>query len=285
MTWRHVAVAWVACVPMIVSAAHASEPAAVDKRARVKRPLWELGAGVAALRFPDYRGSDESGAYLLPLPYVVYRGDFLKADREGARAVLVDVERFEVEMSVSASVPTRSRSNAARNGMPDLPPSFEVGPKLNVSLLRVPDRNMKLELRMPVRAVVTVESSPHSVGRTFEPSLNLDFLRNGWNIGLQAGPLFGDRRRHAHVYGVDPAFATPQRPAYRAGGGYAGWQALASTSRRFNGTWLGAFVRYDDLRGAVFADSPLVRRNHAFTMGVGVAWVFASSSVLVETDD
>jgi len=151
--------------------------------------------------------------------------------------------------------------------------------------LRSPDRRLKLELRMPVRSVFTVESSPRSAGTTFEPSLNLDLVREGWNIGLQAGPLFGDRRRHEHVYGVEPAFATPQRPAYRARGGYAGWQALASTSRRFGGTWVGAFVRYDSLRDAVFADSPLVRRDHALTMGVGVAWVFASSSVLVATDD
>jgi MipA family protein len=272
-------------VSILAYAADASEPARGDKPARVQRPLWEIGAGVAALRFPDYRGSDESGGYLLPLPYVAYRGKFLKADREGARAVLVDVERFEVEMSVSASVPTRSRNNAARSGMPDLPASFEVGPKLNISLWRVPDRGMKLELRMPLRTVVTVESSPHSVGTTFEPSLNFDVVRERMNVGMTVGPLFGDRRRHAHIYGVDPEFATPERPAYRASGGYAGWQALASTSRRFEDTWIGAFVRYDNLRGAVFADSPLVRRDHAFTVGVGVAWVFASSSVLVDADD
>lgn len=265
-------------------AADASEPA-TDKASGGQRPLWELGAGVAALHFPDYRGSDESGAYLLPLPYVVYRGKFLRADREGARAVLVDVERFEIELSVSASVPTRSRSNAARSGMPDLPPSFEVGPKFIFGLLRSADQRMKLDLRLPVRAVFSVESSPRSVGTTFTPNLNLDLVRHGWNIGLQAGPLYGDRRRHEHIYGVEPAFATAQRPAYRASGGYAGWQALASTSRRFARTWVGAFVRYDNLRGAAFAPSPLVRRDHAFTMGVGVAWVFASSSVLVATDD
>ena len=277
------AAAWLcaACTP--VCAADANEPA-VDSALGAK-PLWELGVGATVLRFPDYRGSDESGVYLLPLPYAVYRGRFLRADREGARAVLVDVDRFEVELSVSASIPTRSSTNAARTGMPDLPPSFEAGPKLNVALLRSPDRRTKLELRMPLRAVVTVESSPRSVGTTFEPSLNLDFVRNAWDIGLQAGLLFGDQRRHEHIYGVDPAFATPQRPAYRAPGGYAGWQALAWTSRRFAGTWVGAFFRYDNLHGAVFADSPLVRRDHTFTMGVGVAWVFASSSVLVATDD
>ena len=275
---------WLGTVPLAACAADAGDRAA-DAPSSVRRPLWELGIGVAALQFPDYRGSDETGTYLLPLPYVVYRGQFLRADREGARAVLVDADRFEVELSVSASVPTRSRSNAARNGMPDLPPSFEVGPKLNVALWRSADRQAKLELRLPVRAVFTVERSPRSVGTTFSPNLSLDLVRNGWNIGLQTGPLYGDRRRHEHIYGVDPVFATAQRPAYRAGGGYAGWQALASTSRRFAGTWVGAFVRYDSLRGATFAASPLVRRDHALTMGVGVAWVFASSSVLVASDD
>ena len=52
----------------------------------VPRPLWELGVGVAGLRLPDYRGSDQSRGYVLPLPYIVYRGTWLKADRDGARA-------------------------------------------------------------------------------------------------------------------------------------------------------------------------------------------------------
>ncbi len=37
-----------------------------------EKPLWELGAGVTALYFPDYPGSDQSGAYVLPFPYFVY---------------------------------------------------------------------------------------------------------------------------------------------------------------------------------------------------------------------
>ena len=86
-------------------------------------------------------------------------------------------------------------------------------------------------------------------------------------------------------YGVDAAYATPQRPAYRARGGYAGWRALTALSRRVGSVWMGAFVRYDSLRGAVFADSPLVRRDHEVTAGIGVSWVFATSSQLVGTDD
>jgi len=73
-------------------------------------PLWELGLGVAALQLPDYRGSDQSSNYLLPLPYVVYRGKWLRADRDGARALLIETARAKLDVSVAASVPTRRAS-------------------------------------------------------------------------------------------------------------------------------------------------------------------------------
>ena len=34
-----------------------------------RRPLWELGAGVAAVQLPDYVGADVSHRYLLPVPF------------------------------------------------------------------------------------------------------------------------------------------------------------------------------------------------------------------------
>ncbi|HKX42842.1 MAG TPA: MipA/OmpV family protein [Burkholderiaceae bacterium] len=274
---------------LTTAAAHAAGPEitsdAPAEPPGVQRPLWELGLGVAGLRLPDYRGSDQYHAYALPLPYVVYRGKWLRADREGARALLLDANRVKVDVSVAASVPTRSRDNAAREGMPDLAATGEIGPNVNVTLFRATDRSMKLDLRLPVRAAVTFESSPRFIGATFSPNLNLDLINvaGGWNVGLLAGPLYGNRKYHAHFYGVDEQYATATRPAYQAPGGYAGWQALAATSRRFGNTWVGAFVRYDSLAGAVFADSPLVRSTHAVTAGVGISWVFARSSELVTT--
>ena len=249
-------------------------------------PLWELGLGVAAVRLPDYRGSDQSNAYLLPLPYGVYRGKWLRADRDGARALLVETDRVKVDVSVAASVPTRSRDNAARQGMPNLAPSVEIGPNANFELFQSADRQLKLDLRLPVRAAIAVQRSPKAIGVTFSPNLNLDFKGvAGWHLGVLAGPLFGDRKYHEYYYGVDDADATPERTAYRARGGYAGWRALAATSRRFGRAWIGAFVRYDNLRGAVFEASPLVRRDHEVTVGVGVSWVFATSSQLVPSSD
>jgi len=253
----------------------------------VARPLWELGLGVAALRLPDYRGSDQSSTYLLPLPYVVYRGEWLRADRDGARALLLKAERVKVDVSVAASAPARSRDDAARSGMPNLPPTVEFGPNVNVELLQSADRRVRLDLRLPLRAPVTVQRSPHAIGLTFSPNLNVDFkgVGGGWNVGVLGGPLFADRKYHEYFYGVDAVYATPQRPAYTARGGYAGWQALAAVSRRFGSTWVGAFVRYDSLRGSVFNASPLVRQDHEVTVGIGVSWVFATSGQLVASDD
>jgi outer membrane scaffolding protein for murein synthesis (MipA/OmpV family) len=262
----------------------AAEPAPAGA---VKRPLWEIGLGVAGLSLPDYLGSDQSHAYLLPLPYLVYRGTWLKADREGARALLFDAQRVKVDVSVAASTPTRSGDNGAREGMPNLSGTFEIGPNLNVTLAASQGSRWKLDLRMPLRAAATIQRSPRFVGTTFSPNLNLDLggLRGGWNLGMLAGPVFADRRFQQYYYGVDPVYATAQRPAYAARGGYAGWRAVAATSRRFGNTWVGAFVRYDDLRGAAFADSPLVRRGSALTFGVGISWILASSSELVASTD
>jgi MipA family protein len=291
MTFRSVCAA--ALFVLACGASHAEGPveAGPDIDAGLnpggKKPLWELGLGVAGLRLPDYRGSDQSRGYLVPLPYVVYRGTWLKADRDGARALLLETQRVKVDVSVAASTPTRSRDNLAREGMPNLPAVGEIGPNLNYTLAGSVENRWRLDLRLPLRAAITLQRSPRFIGTTFSPHLNLDMggVAGGWNLGLLTGPLFADRKYHEHFYSVDAAYATPERPAYQAHGGYAGWQALAATSRRFGNTWVGAFLRYDSLRGAAFEDSPLVRRNSALTMGFGVSWILATSSELVASSD
>ena len=257
-------------------------------RAAVDRPLWELGAGAGVLHLPHYRGSDQSTTWLLPVPYVAYRGEIFKADREGARAVLLDAQRFDVDISASASAPTRSRDNRAREGMRDLKPTVEIGPNLNwtVARGRASRGEWKLDLRLPVRAAFSVESKSRLAGWIATPNVNLDVrTAGGWNVGLQAGPLFADRRLHGYFYDVAPADANALRPAYRAAGGYAGFNALAGLSRRDGQRWLGFFVKADSLSGAAFEDSPLVRRRNHWSAGVAVSWVFAQSSRLVSVDE
>jgi outer membrane scaffolding protein for murein synthesis (MipA/OmpV family) len=253
------------------------------------KPLWELGVGATALSFPDYRGSNQARGYLLPIPYVVYRGEILKADRDGIRSIFFNSESVEIHASAGASFPVDSKDNDARQGMPDLKPTAELGPAVDFTLWRSAAPGMKLTLRLPVRAGFTVERSPQYIGWVFSPRLNLD-IENvgglpGWNLGLLTSPVYGDDRFHSYFYSVPPAYATPSRPAYDARAGYGGTEFLAAMSKRFARYWVGAFVRYDVLTGAIFEDSPLVRTRGYFAAGIAVAWIFAESSQRVADSD
>jgi outer membrane scaffolding protein for murein synthesis (MipA/OmpV family) len=253
------------------------------------KPLWEVGAGLAAFTFPAYRGSDKQHNFLMPVPYFVYHGDFLKADRHGVRGSLFDTDRVDLTLSLSASPPTKSDDVAARNGMPDLKPTAEFGPEVDVTLWRSADRARFLKLRLPARAAFTLERSPQGIGWIFSPNLNLDITDlpalPGWNLGLVAGPIWATKKQHDYFYGVAPRYATAARPAYAADGGYSGRQFLISLSKRFDRTWVGAFARYDTLRGASFVDSPLVAKKSFAAAGVAVSWIIDESGTRVRVDD
>jgi MipA family protein len=255
-----------------------------------QRPQWEIGLGAAALSLPDYRGSDQSRGYLYPLPYVRYRGERLRLDdRRGlASLLLLDTDRVELDVSLNASQPAPSNQSTARQGMPDLDPTLEIGPLVKVKLWESPGRDRELSLQLPVRAAFTLPS-PEFIGWVFNPVIDL-YLRDigpggRWRLGMQAGPVFTDRRYNQYYYQVDPQFATATRPAYSASGGYGGTQFTLTTHRRFGPVWFGAFVRAYALQGAVFDNSPLVQQRSALYAGIGLAYVFAESKTLVESDD
>lgn len=263
-------------------------PGAVCAQGR-DEPLWEAGAGVAALHLPDYRGSSQSRAYALPVPYVVYRGDFLKADRHGVRGVFFASDRIDFNLSVGASLPVDSSRSRARAGMPDLRPSLELGPSVDLTLWRRADRRARLELRLPLRGAVTLESDPRYIGAQFFPHLNLDVNDAGgfagWNLGLLAGPVYTDRRYNRYFYSVAPEHATAARPAYDPGGGYGGAQFIAALSRRYRQFWVGGYLRYDTLAGATYAASPLVTSRRYAAGGIGLSWIFSESSRRVPVGD
>ena len=264
----------------IGAAAQAAEP---RQPGSAIEPLWELGLGVGGLRLPHYRGSDQSHNLLLPVPYGIYRGKIFRATREGARAVLVESDRVDVDLSVAASAPTSSSDNRARSGMPDLAATVAFGPNLNLTLARGP--TWKFELRVPVLAVYTLQRQAQMIGWTASPVLNLDLRWQGWDVGVQAGPMWASREYNAHFYDVAPAYATATRAAYRASAGNAGWRWTAGASRRYGQLWLGGFVRGDSVAGAAFEPSPLVKQRSALSFGLAMSWIFAVSDVRVAIDD
>lgn len=274
--WRWFTAALLTCVTGVSSAE--------------EKPLWELGFGFFLLTSPDYRGSDESRSYLLPFPYIVYRGDVIKISRSGIYSRLFETVRVNLDLSADGSVPTDSSKNLARQGMPDLDATFEIGPSLEICLWRSCTGDRKLQFRLPVRAVFSTDfGSIESRGGSAHPNLNFDMTNigpgRGWNFGVAAGPLYATERYHDYYYEVAPLYVTGTRPAYDARGGYSGSRVTLALSKRFQRVWVGAFARYDSLNGAKFEDSPLVRSDHAFMAGLSVAWVFAESERRVDAKE
>lgn len=238
--------------------------------------------GVAPLTMPSYRGSQTQEFYLVPMPYVVYRGDFLRVDREGIRGLLYETPRLRLDLSADGAIPAASEEGNVREGMPDLDPVGEFGPSINYLLHK--GKNIRMRLRMPVRAVFTSDLTfLDHIGWKAHPQLNIDFtdIFGKWSVGAVIGPIFADQEYHAYYYEVKPQYATKERPAYRPEGGYSGSCVLLSASRKFSNLWIGMFARYDNLSGAVFSDSPLVETRHSFMGGIGIAWMIGQSAQTV----
>lgn len=261
--------------------------AAVSNRADAEElPRWELGVGLGALSLPDYRGSDESSHRAVPLPYFVYRLEWLTADREGLRADFYKSDAFEVTLSFSGFAPFFSDDNEARAGMPSLNYMLELGPSIDVRLWRSADGNQRLGLVLPVRAAVELDGGVRYQGWTFTPRLAWSYRpsnHSDWNLILQAGPMYGSQRYNQYFYSVNDQYATASRPAYHATSGYAGGMAQVALSRRFGDIRIIGFVRGDNLDGATFEDSPLVKTRNNVTAGFFVTWTFMKSEDRVQS--
>jgi len=272
----------------VLLAAFSLQAAAADEGKDKQPPVWDFGLGIGAVSFADYRGADTTHVYVLPVPYLYYRGNFLKADRNGIRGKLFRQDWIELNISAAATTPVRR--NATRAGMPDLRSTVEIGPSIDLHLFKSADERIKFDVRLPLRGVFTVQARPHSIGAVFAPNAAIDIKDvlgfQGWYFGALAGPIFADHRYHDYFYTVAPSFATPQRPAYEASAGYSGSEFLVALSKRYPQFWVGAYVRHDTLAGAVFENSPLVKRDNYWASGVGMAWIIRQSKQRVDdTDD
>ena len=252
-----------------------------------EQPLWEIGIGAACMYLPDYRGSDEGKLYVLPYPHVVYRGDIFRVDKDRVSGRIFATNRMLLDMSFYGGVPVDSDDNDARRGMPDLDPTFEVGPSLRLTLLQGENSRYNLTVTVPVRAVFSTDfSSVRHEGWVLSPRMNLDLHDvipgTGINLGISAGPYFATKKYHDYYYTVDRIYATPSRPAYASKGGYSGSTLTMGLNRQFGSFLLNAFVSGDFLKGAEVEDSPLVTTKQSFMAGVTVVWIPFVSSTKVE---
>ncbi len=247
----------------------------INKASAQALPKWEAGLGLGGQVLRDYRGSKEGQVNAFPFPFVIYRGDFIKADRGGVRGEFLTNDRIEFTVSGEAALNGQSEDNELREGMPELESAFELGPSLNINLTGE-DFTRGWQLRLPLRAVTTVgRTGVHYEGYNFNPrfTYNQPKLFNRWLASFNVGVLYGSNRYHDYYYTVREEFVTPTRPRYEADAGFSGYYFKAGLSARKQDFWYGLSLRYDNLSGTTFEDSPLVETNDYFSFSFAVAWI------------
>jgi outer membrane protein len=246
-------------------------------------PLWEVGVFGVAGRLPHYRGSDEYQVYVLPLPFLIYRGEVVEADRDGARSIFWKRSWGELDFSFYGNPPVVN--DDAREGMPDLDPLVEAGPAWRLYLHRgqpTPD----IYLLAAVRGVVSISMNdlrPSYEGLRGVLGLYLKDYQlsreSPWKFGGSVGMDVADDTYNSYFYDVSDEQARPGRAAYRSSSGYGGFCLSGYVVRKLTRalSW-SVYARWDNINGAVYADSPLVRENNNVVLGTALAWTLAESS-------
>jgi outer membrane scaffolding protein for murein synthesis (MipA/OmpV family) len=251
-----------------------------------QEPLWDIGLGIGALGYEDYRGADSAHLFPIPVITIAYNGPIFKADKDGLHGSLLEQSWFDITLSFDATLPVSN--DATRSGMDHLDPTVEAGVSADFHLWKSADHAIKLDFKIPVRSAFTLQAPPEDIGWTLTPGFDLQVSTppmNGWKLGVYTGPLFANRKYNDYFYSVPARNATPGRPAYEAAGGYAGTQLVLDLNKHFPRYWIAGFIRYDTLDGAVFEDSPLVQRKYYWSAGVIISWSVARSSRWVEVPD
>ena len=234
-------------------------------------PLWEISLGAGAIHQPFYTGSKQTRQVAFPIVFPTYRGEIFKSDEEGVRAQLLRNDRFSLDLSADFNLAIKSDEIDLRKGLDDIENVLQLGPSLE--LLLDQKENSTLLLSIPVRGAFEVGSDGvDSVGFNISPNLSyqrtFSALDAKWKFGATVGPQFGTSKYHNIYYGVDSEFATSERNSYETESGYSGSRLqldLTSKGGGHNFLW---FVRYDNIDGATFDDSPLVETNHSLAAGM-----------------
>lgn len=244
------------------------------------KPQWELGVGVGSIIQPDYLGADESRSYTTLYPFGIYRKPKYSIDRNGVNGSLLGIGDFGVGLSFGAQLPVDSDDNQTRSGMPDLEAQLEFGPNMHYLLRERGSSSVKIEL--PVRMSLSVHNGDYE-GVTANPRVVWRFKSAAWKNNISIGSVFSEQRYSQRIYAVEQSFEREGRNRFAAKGGYSGSKLSFAGSRRYDVFLVAAFFSYSNLDGVANKRSPLLKRQHNYSAGVAVTWLFKVSGKSVDT--
>jgi outer membrane protein len=257
-----------------------------------EKPLWELGIAGYGLYGPAYPGSVETQGNFLPLPLPIYRGKFLRLGEDTEKPIRGRVFRSDwlrLDLDMDLNFGSDSADIDARTGMPNLDPLIELGPELEWKFTNQPSRAGNFYLALQGRAAVSFDGfSPSWRGFSVSPELRYvrEFEQAGKRLKLRLTPTFASSKYMQYYYEVAPAFATAERPAYQASGGYLGTILGLSLHQPITRNFeIRTGLRVGLLQGARNQDSPLFTDDTTGSVYVAFIYKFWASKRTTTTAD
>lgn len=239
---------------------------------------FEWGGGLLTVVGNHYRGSDQAKVWLFPIPYFTYTSKNIEAEPSFIRGVIFRNDWFSFKLSLILGLNVQSKGNRAREGMPTLDYTVEAGPMAIFHLWHSDKKNLTINFEWPVRESFASDLTYVKTAGLFTvPYLNIihsaDASSWNWKSEFSISPMYADEKYHQRFYGVDKEFVRADRPFYKASGGYSGFQTALVLNKRSDNLVMIPFFRWDNLKGAVFENSPLVKTKNYFVGGLGLFWL------------
>jgi outer membrane protein len=275
----------VACTITASSAFAASE---TDDGEEEQQPLWEMNLAAFARYGPAYPASEESQVNIIPLPFPIYRGRFLRVGDDTDKPVTTRIfrrDRVKLDIDFGLNFPVDSDDIDARTNMPDLDLLAEAGPELEFQFVKGPKLG-NAYLALQARGAFSFDGiDPTWRGLIFSSELKYvrPVNREKSEFLVRVTPEWAGNQYMDFFYGVAPEFATAERSEYTAKGGYLGTKLAFSVKHKLSEDFeLRTGVRFGFYQGARNRDSSLYTAETNTGVYIAFLWKFWESTRMAE---
>ncbi len=245
------------------------------------QPRFEYGVGVIGLNIPDYPGSKRNQVRVIPFPWFIYRGKYLRTDDEGTRARLRSSKYHETGLGLYFNFPMDSGDHAARQGMQDLDFLIGLGPRFMLRI--IPDHpSHRFNFSISTGAVYSTDFKKnfHPQGLVIKSGFNYWYQWTRWKTSIFSGLNFefGSVKLNRYFYEVRPVDITPDRPLYRARPGLVESSlSVGIGTNLIKDLFVFSGVSWRNLDLSKNKNSPLIETSNNVGFILGVVWTFLES--------
>ncbi|MCP4001163.1 MAG: MipA/OmpV family protein [Gammaproteobacteria bacterium] len=254
-----------------------------------EKPLWEIALAGYSRYGPAYPASEEYQFDVVPLPFPIYRGEFLRVGDDKDKPVTTRIfrrDRIKLDLDFGLNLPVDSKDIDIREDMPDLDLLLEAGPELEFQFVESLPGDFFLALQTRVALSFDgLDTTWRGMIYSTEFKYTLPFNDEKTKLNIRLAPEFASNDYMDYFYGVKPEFATANRPAYKASAGYLGTYLRFTIGHEINKKFeIRSGIRGGFYQGAKNSDSPLFTTDNTGEVFFAFLWKFWESKRFASTE-